>query len=328
MKRDLKLDSLKGTLVITVILGHISFASFNLVEPAIYKVIRSFIYFFHMPLFLAVSTLFIKESKQWFFDRAKIILIPYFFWFLFQNRNLLIDDVLQFIINLFIGNWSSTKSIIWFLPSLFLLNLIVYYFKRSKSFYKNSLFVFSLVAFLLSTKIIEIHEFIPFGIDVALYMFVLTYFIGILYKKKYLFDKINSITIIIAIIFSSIMLFYFEPIKTFTKFHAIIDFAQFSVATTFIGYISFIVLNMSIFILFFKIPHISFLSLIGKYSFPIFLIHLMVLSKIPMQIEFENPFVNIFFLVIVVVLSIVFPVILSKSLMRISANFKYIGLVK
>jgi hypothetical protein len=281
-----------------------------------------------MPLFFAVSTLFIKESYRWFLNRAKLILIPYFFFFFFENRGLLVDDFLQFIVNLFIGNWSSTESIIWFLPALFTLNVFVFFFKRSESSYKNILFVFSLLVFLLSTKIAKIHEFVPFGLDVALYMFILTFIIRVLYKKKYLFDKINLIAVIMALICSTIILFYFEPVKTFTKFHAIIDFAQFSVANTFIGYIGLIVLNISIFILAFKIPNFTVPSLVGKYSFPIFLTHLMVLYKLPMQIEFENPFVKIFSLVIVVVLSIALPMCLSILLMKISDNFKYIGFVK
>jgi peptidoglycan/LPS O-acetylase OafA/YrhL len=70
------------------------------------------------------------------------------------------------------------------------------------------------------------------------------------------------------------------------------------------------------------------MAFIGKYSFPIFLIHLIVLYKLPLCIKFENTLLNYIFLIITFILSILVPIVISKSLMKISDNFKYIGLVK
>jgi len=328
MKRDLNLDSLKGFLIILVVFGHFPFEFFSIERSTILINIIAFVYFFHMPLFLSISALFIKSDYNWLIKRASLILIPYFFWFLYDHRRMLLIAPKDFFTKLFMGNWASLESVFWFLPALFSLNVLFFLFYKGNKFVKIILFAISLLVFVFSNKVMLIHSVVPFGIDVALYIFILTFFIKFVYENRNRLEKINMPLSILAIILSSILLFYFEPIKMHTQWHSRIDLAQFSVPITLLGYISFIVLNVFIFFLFLKIKSNQLLSFVGTYSFPIFIMHLMILYKLPLLVKFDNIILNTFFMAITFILSIVLPIVFSKILMRVSDKFKYIGLVK
>jgi len=226
------------------------------------------------------------------------------------------------------GNWSTLNSIIWFLPALFSLNLLFFIFYKSNQLVKYSLIILSIISFIFATQIVNYHYDIPFGFNVAVYLVLLTYLIQYIYNHKEKILKINYIYIFGALILSSMLLFLYEPTKTHTGWHNIIDLGQFSVATTILGYMSFLILNLSIFILFMKINSNKFLSLIGTYSFPIFLLHLIVLYKVSNFIKFNSSFLNIFFLIFCFALSILLPIIISKFLIKISEKFKYIGMTQ
>ncbi|TRX13403.1 acyltransferase family protein [Flavobacterium gawalongense] len=328
MKRDFNLDFLKGFLIILVVYGHIPFEFFSIEKSSLLSNIGSLIYFFHMPLFFTVSALFIKSSYDWLIKRASLILAPYLFWFFYGNRRIFIENTDVFFGKLFMGNWHSIESVLWFLPALFSLNVLVFLFYKGTGLFKSILFMGSLLTFVFANKIIVVHNLIPFGLDVALYIFLLTYFIRFTYENKNLIEKFNIPLLMIMTIISFLLLFQLEPIKTHTQWHSRVDLAQFSVPTTIVGYISFMILNISIFILFLKIKSNHMLAFIGTYSFPIFLMHLMILYRLPMLFKFDNLVSNLLFMVITFILSITVPIVVSRVLMRISDKFKYIGLVK
>ena len=96
MIRDSKIDSLKGFLIILVVVGHIPFGNFNIEKvDAINYAIRWF-YFFHMPLFLVVSVLFIKSEYNLLIKRASLILLPYLFWFFYGHKRMLLENPIEF----------------------------------------------------------------------------------------------------------------------------------------------------------------------------------------------------------------------------------------
>jgi fucose 4-O-acetylase-like acetyltransferase len=328
MNRDLKLDSLKGILIVLVLYGHIPFTFFLIEKTILLSGISTFIYFFHMPLFLAVSVLFIKTDFYWLLKRASLILLPYLFWFFYANKRLLIENPIEFMGGAMMGNWESLHSIIWFLPALFSLNFLFFIFYKGTKLVKTILLLGSILAFTFASYIIQIHNLIPFGMDIAIYLFILVHIIKRIYENQNIIEKLNIPLLLVIIIISATLLFNYEPIKTHTQYHAIIDLAQFSVPITSIGYVSFLILNISIFSLFLKFRSSRILSLIGIYAFPIFLLHLMILYKLPKLIQVENFGLNILFLLLTFLLSIVMPIIISKLLMRVTDKFKYIGMVK
>ncbi|SFD73313.1 acyltransferase family protein [Flavobacterium phragmitis] len=328
MRRDLRLDTLKGFLMVWVVYGHIPFNLFFIEKSNFFTALTSCIYFFHMPLFFALSVLFIKSDYKWLVKRVALILLPYVFWFFYENRFLFLENYQLFFEKIIIGNWNSIKSILWFLPALLSLNTFFFVFNLSSRSFKIILLAISILTFCFSSEIALIHNKVPFGIDVAFYLFLLIFLIKYIYENERIIESINFSLILLMIFGSIAILFYFEPIKTITQFHSRIDLAQFSVPATLVGYISFLILNISIFILFLKLNYNKQLAYIGFYSFPIFLMHVIILYKIPELLQFDNLILNIIFLLITFVLSIGVPIILSKLLMRVSDKFKFIGLIK
>lgn len=329
MNRDLNLDSLKGLLILLVVVGHIPFGNFFIQRPDVYSKLVAWIYFFHMPLFFSLSVLFIKNNYKWLTKRAFIILAPYLFWFFFANKFLLVSNPLEFSERVLMGNWENLKSIIWFLPALFSLNLVFFIFNKYNITLKYTIFFLSILTLIFSNNIANIHSFIPFGLDVAFYIFTLAFIVKLIYSKKEKFIEIKKSTLCISILVSSTLLFKFESIKTHSEWHAIIDLAQFSVAGSFLGYISFLTLNISLFVLFLKLPSIKYLYILGKYSLPIFLLHLIILYKVPVRILTDHFEINsLIILISSFLISITLPIAISKSLMKINTKFKYIGMTK
>ena len=97
MTRDSKIDSLKGFLIILVVVGHIPFGSFNIEKVDAIKYFTHWFYFFHMSLFLAVSVLFIKSEYSWLIKRASLILLPYLFWFFYGHKRMLLENPIEFM---------------------------------------------------------------------------------------------------------------------------------------------------------------------------------------------------------------------------------------
>jgi fucose 4-O-acetylase-like acetyltransferase len=326
--RDTHIDALKGLLVLLMAVGHIPYDFFNIDKSNLLDLLSSFIYFFHMPLFLVISVLFIKTNYVWLGKRAMLILGPYLFWYVFAQKKLLLSDPLRLLANVFWGNWSTLHSTLWFLPALFTLNMLVFLFYKSKNYTQYILLFLSLACFVCARQLMTVHAQIPFGIDIALYMLVLAYLTKTIYKHRETCKNISLWILLTAITLSTLALFYMEPVKTHTPFHAIIDLAQFSVPVTVPGYLAFLGLSCSVFILFLKLPPLHLLSVMGAYSFPIFLLHLKILYEVPKFIKSDSLAVNIVCLLLTFCLAIIAPVLLSKGLMRLSEKFKYIGMVK
>ena len=76
MKRDLRIDSVKGILLILVILGHVIEVSDN---SSFSQKLYDFIYLFHMPLFIYISGSLTKRKDDFkaFLSGLAYILIPY-----------------------------------------------------------------------------------------------------------------------------------------------------------------------------------------------------------------------------------------------------------
>ena len=286
--RNLKVDSLKGFLILLVVLGHLPFSHFNIEKSLIIKNIGMMIYFFHMPLFFAISTLFIKKNYEWLIKRAFVILLPYLFWYFYGHKRLLLENPLNFLSDLLMGNWTSLNSILWFLPALYSLNILFFIFERLKIKGRALMIILSVLAFIFSEEIMSIHQNVPFGFDVALYLFLLVFVIRLIYLNRLYFEQCHYLAIILLLTLSSVLLFYFEPIKTHTEYQSIIDLAQFSVPVTVFGYVSYTILSCTIFILFLRLKGNKILAYIGYYSFPIFLLHLIVIYKTSTLIQFDE----------------------------------------
>jgi len=97
MSRDLNLDTLKGLLIVLVVVGHIPFGHFSIEKYDSIKYFSQWFYFIHMALFLAVSVLIIKSDYNWLLKTASLILIPYLFWFFYGHKRMLLENPIEFM---------------------------------------------------------------------------------------------------------------------------------------------------------------------------------------------------------------------------------------
>lgn len=113
-ERKYEFDNLKGILIFFVVLGHLIF-SFSHNNSDLVQKTTSFIYFFHMPLFLIVSGYFSRKNI------SKENLLKLFFIFVTMNISFTIYDYLVYgAFNLFQFKYSS-----WYILLLALYRLII-----------------------------------------------------------------------------------------------------------------------------------------------------------------------------------------------------------
>ena len=332
-KRDPKIDSLKGFLIISVIIGHWN--------HSIFETINFDVYYYHVPMFLGISLFFIPDFSQSFLlKRMSILLIPYILWSIspgFQTiflhpKSLFTDRVIN-LGNILMGNFHYLKSIIWFIPCLFTANILYSGIKIFKNLLTPVFTTLFIIFFIYYDRIAIIHVqgFIPFGIDIFIYLF--PYFLSLIYiyqLKSFLVVKQYWI-FLLPIILSAYLIFKFEPIKLHADFHHQIDLAQFSMPTTIIGYFSMTLLSISILLFFCNAPALKFLSTIGYYSMPIYFFHLTIMKYIKMLYDtylLHQNLISSFFIYLACILVILLlSILVNNILFKISKQFKYFGIV-
>ena len=187
-KRIESIDMAKALAIIFVILGHILPKE---------SVLKQYIYSFHMPMFFILTGIVLKHKeneKLLFFIKKQFIkiLIPYiifamifsngtfkaFCWILYGNRTTLI--------------FADTNSSLWFLPCLFLANIIVKIMIMLLKNNTSKLLIVSMffmgIGFLLNN--IDIKYGIPFELDnalIAVFFIIVGYFVK---NNNKLFKKI------------------------------------------------------------------------------------------------------------------------------------------
>lgn len=350
--RDLQIDSLKGFLIISIILVHIP------IPPhvhAVFLVIKNILLFFNVPLFFAISTIFIKNvSEQYIFQRIRLLIIPYIFWYFCEYNKLsspyfihspinylkqIPDNFINFSVNFCYGNWPHLESVLWFLPALLVINLVWVFYKKyfsNNNIYKIFFGLFYIYFFLKVSEItVKYHFYIPWGLDIAVYLMPYLLCINYVYKNKLKFlkeTKTNFIILILVLILAIAVIILVEPTKTVSMTHGRIDFSQFFVPSSVAGYIAMIVLSSSILLIFFKMHFLKKLSYIGRYTFSIFVMHIPIITFIQYYfwkvLYVNNNFVFLVAIYVNVVFSIIIPIILSKILMKVSKKFIYIGAVE
>jgi len=333
ISRDPNIDSLKGFLILSVIIGHWT--------HSFLESINFDVYYYHVPMFLGVSLFFIPDfNKRFLLKRMSILLIPYLLWsispglytILLHPSTLFADRIIN-LGNILMGNFHYLKSIIWFLPCLFTANILFSIYKNFKNSFTPIFITLFIISFIYSDRIAIIHEkgFIPFGIDIFIYFF--PYFLSLfyVYQKKSLFIIKQYWIFLFPIILSAFLIFKFEPIKVHTDIHHQIDLAQFSVPTTIIGYFSMTLLSISILLLFCNAPALKALSIIGYYSMPIYFFHFTIMKYIKMLYDtyllHQNSISSFFIYLSCILIIILLSILVNNILFKISKQFKYFGIV-
>jgi fucose 4-O-acetylase-like acetyltransferase len=297
------------------------------------------VYYFHIPVFLVVSGLFIKAFS--FLDlrkRMQRILVPYLFWYSLLHKKELLFNPLLFSKNFLIGNYTHAL-ILWFLPTLFSLGLILSLIEVKNKRLNLLLYATSTLTIINAHLIAKyFHEAIPMGIHVAFFLLPIIIICKSLYinlgdylksltsKRKFFFATAFLSTYLLC----SFLIAKTEAIKEYGKYRNKIDLAHFYVPETIVGYLSMLLICVSIMGIF-LVYKVQILTLIGKYSLPIYLLHgytwkagaFIVSLYIP---SLDNIFRNI--VAVVVFLSgICIPILVSKILTKFSPKFCLIGFV-
>lgn len=167
-ERDRSIDIAKGIGIFLMVMGH---TTSN-------KIALQWIYSFHMPLFFFLSGIFHSQGnsyKEFLKKKVKTLLVPYFFFsiilflfFLIVSKNIGFSagenlSVKENFIGIFLGNDKTGLSQmswggqLWFIPALFLVENIYYFFCKFKEKIRVILAICCLILNIILSKLININ---------------------------------------------------------------------------------------------------------------------------------------------------------------------------
>jgi fucose 4-O-acetylase-like acetyltransferase len=319
MDRSHSIDSIKGMLILFVVAGHVGAPSGNIAIP----LIQEWIYTFHMPAFFMLGCLFIKSFKR---EIKSIfpLLGCYIFWVVLQKRNP--EAVAHAIIH---SNWESLNSILWFLPAIISFKLLFsLQFTGALVYWRSVLLtIMGLITIYFHREIQVIHNVIPWGFDIAVYLSPAAIAAKLFYNSKQLIlervisDRSKFIMFLLIFSIFSMAFLVRTSLNTFTVWHHRLDMAQFSVPG-FEGY--FYLTGMMLAMI--GVARIkmkgSILSFIGNKSLSIFVFHTYAIGLTSKYLFIVSD--NVLWvanIIVAVILSVLFSIVLLK----ISRHFRYIG---
>ncbi|MCR2032658.1 acyltransferase family protein [Anaerofustis stercorihominis] len=182
-KRIYLWDNLKFVLIFLVVLGHFVAVYYKKENMDYIRGIYSFIYFFHMPLFIFITGLFSKKSiNSYKFPYKKVIsyiILGYFLSFY--------DNFIRFLLNKDVNfNLLGSSGIIWFLFVIAIFFTITYFLKCVNIKY---LFVFSILMGLFVGYDKNIGDYLYIMRSVVFYPFFLA---GYYLDPTQIIDKVKN----------------------------------------------------------------------------------------------------------------------------------------
>jgi len=205
-KNDYYYDNIKFILIFIVVLGHYC-EKYN--ESILLNGIFTFIYSFHMPLFIFFSGYFSKKIENQRIKDVKDLLVPY-----------LIIQILYFFILTAANpnyNWSLVLPIgaNWYLIGMFIWRLLAPYFRFVKNALLSAILIGLLVGFIPDfNQILNLQRIVSY-----LPFFILGYNFEGNYKDKLLFkNKIYAVVLFaLLIVFYLVSSFHSPEIVSFIK---------------------------------------------------------------------------------------------------------------
>ena len=282
MARDLRIDSLKGFLIILVLLGHVIVAVDNL--NVINHAVMGLIYVFHMPLFILISGYVTKNPaeqtpRQMWSRVGNIFITLVIFHLLSVLRRYFQDDTYNPII------FSFPYGVLWYLMCLIYWRIMLYY---TPKWLLNRPVLNLAIALLISILCGLSHLFDFFAIQRGLnfyFFFLLGYYFkqGVVNTKWWNF---NVLHIAVAVILLPIIFWLFPRcgnIMNGADHYTLVDIPQ-----------KMMILSCSLamcLLVFNKMPEVKMLTHIGKDSLFYYLyhIHIIRLCLGPLLREYSMP---------------------------------------
>lgn len=282
MARDLRIDSLKGFLIILVLLGHVIIAVDNV--NVINHAVMGLIYVFHMPLFILISgyvTMNPAEQtpRQMWSRVGNIFITLVIFHLLSVLRRYIQDDTYNATI------FSFPYGVLWYLMCLIYWRIMLYY---TPKWLLNRPVLNLAIALLISILCGLSHLFDFFAIQRGLnfyFFFLLGYYFkqGVVNTKWWNF---NVLHIAVAVILLPIIFWLFPRcgnIMNGADHYTLVDIPQ-----------KVMILSCSLamcLLVFNKMPEVKILTHIGKDSLFYYLyhIHIIRLCLGPLLREYSMP---------------------------------------
>ena len=259
-------DAVKGFLIVLVVLGHVLLGSIN------ENLNREIIYFFHMPLFLAITGFFISEKiiHLSFFNIIKKywtrLIIPYLVAFVFYNFLMfhLGGEILSF--KYLVSKILYPYYHLWYIPAVI---LFIFYLKLLGLIYKKWKVIYCVLLCLFFMVTVFFESYSQYGLfDNVIYKLIglkhFYYFFFYFYTGYFLGkNKINiPIDIVIVVLVVSVMVYGNTSLNILSGFGKVI------------ANISIIYLVINLCSSEFSIRYKSTIfSIIGRLSLPIYLWH-------------------------------------------------------
>jgi acyltransferase len=272
------IDAGKGLGILAVVLGHISYKN---------KILKQYIFSFHMPLFFFMSGYLFDREKfngyRCFVSRKiKSLLIPYFifsflsylYWITVERQyrpeNLDIS-IIKPLIGIFYSNaiddWMVQNTALWFITCLFVVENAFYFLSyiKSKKMLALVLLIFSAAGYLDS---LYMPVRLPWGIDVALSALP---FYGAGYIMKYNSKKIKDIIKPVPVLYIMPVLFSLNYI--FSRLNSKVDMNLNLLGNYFLFYAGALTGIGAYILLSRKLTRVNLISYIGKNSIIVLAMH-------------------------------------------------------
>ncbi len=306
--RDNKIVNIRALAIIIVVLGHsiilysTSWGFYQSVNKVIFlDKVKNIINLFQMPLFFSISGYLLYyqlnkniEFKEFLIKKAKRLLIPFIifgiFWMIpikllvnYPNYENL--KFYQIVLKLLTGNDTGH---LWYLPTLFLIFLLVVFIK--KYFIKKSdilLIIFLFIISYFSSKF-EINNYVKQTLFYSFY-----FYLGTLINK-YQKTNLNIFILIILMILNILLFKYFSYLRIFEY-----------------------ILSGLIIILIYKIMpsrSCNIVNLISENSYGIYLLHSPLIYLTFTYLKDSNPLLVVFINFLVFgILSLLLSILIKKS---------------
>lgn len=199
------IDITKGLLIIMVVFGHI----FQSLPTPTYTTAFHVIYSFHMPAFFIISGFTLNTAtsfKTFFCKKIKHLMMPYLFFCLYITSLAVIKTLAGFYpafpniftLDTFLINPHSYFSILWFLPCLFISELIYHFLSKIDS--ELMQFIVCITCALSSLTYIRLGFYpLPFMINSALFSLPFLY-CGQRLKQSYNMSKIHFVVCLLLFV--------------------------------------------------------------------------------------------------------------------------------
>lgn len=271
------LDTARGIAIILVIIGHANFP----------EEILAIVYAFHMPLFFFLSGFFLLKKEENFnlflIKKVKSLIIPYIFyniiliifywllWIISKNQDLYQDIYSKIIaIPMAIRIDDIYASRLWFLPCLFISNILICIFYKTFNKSLVAIFIVSIILSLIGIELnINNRLILPWSLDASL-MICIFITAAIIIREKNLLNIILNKKFIILYFVLYILCTYLNFLHNNNKRIGIYEASYgnylYFYITSFAGI--FIVLKIA-----YKIGSNKILDFLGKNSLTIYVTH-------------------------------------------------------